>query len=491
MAEDISDLIEDASPYYKNLKGKEGKKKRDSVPAEEHRLVYDSTSETLEPVYFWILDFLNDMFGGKVEKLVDNFTSSPGGGHFAELQSRASRMQEEGMKIMQTIGILIKSLVQIIYDLRQFEIRFNDYNAAKSKDKNNAEAGLLALKQIWLDNVDIKRGNTSVKAMAFSQTSFATLIDAFMVANNVGDVKKMDLNDRVKRILEQRIFEFIKWRDLSEKELRKRYEIQRSWLKSQVNSLHLYTRWAKPYLVAAEKLRMQEMGREPAIVNAFNTILLQLTILAKKKIDVEEEAVNKNLPIEFRKLKTKRDYYSCVLVDFTFRGIPQRAGTGQYTHYAFGGRVEVNFRGYCLNEDELKLLDEKLKESDLGDALKLVEGATEESLTQLREDIEYFLKDESERKLEQQEEIQSEDVNPFSALLGAGKGKKKIKSGDKEKDKEKEKIQELKDKGAKSDNYTEGVVSKLGEMVASSSCFKVFDVYKKAHGMESHPDPFD
>ena len=45
MAEDISDLIEDASPYYKNLKGKEGKKKRDSVPAEEHRLVYDSTSE--------------------------------------------------------------------------------------------------------------------------------------------------------------------------------------------------------------------------------------------------------------------------------------------------------------------------------------------------------------------------------------------------------------------------------------------------------------
>ena len=144
-----------------------------------------------------------------------------------------------------------------------------------------------------------------------------------------------------------------------------------------------------------------------------------------------------------------------------------------------------------MNEDELKLLDEKLKESDLGDALKLVEGATEESLTQLREDIEYFLKDESERKLEQQEEIQSEDVNPFTALVGAGKGKKKTKSGDKEKDKEKEKIQELKDKGAKADSYTEGVVRKLGEMVAASSCFKVFDVYKKAHGMESHPDPFD
>ena len=495
MVKEISEIIEEISPYYKKIKSKKGKLRRDTVPAEAHKLIYDSSSETLEPVYFWIVDLMSDFLfgGGKVEKLVDNFTSSPGGGHFAELSSRATRMQEEGMKVMQTIGILIKSLINIIYDLRQFELRFNDYDASKSKDQNRAEAGHLALKQIWLDNVDIKRGNTSIKALTFSQTAFATLIDAFMIAKSEKDVKGLDLNERVKRLLLQRIIEFNKWKDLSEKELRKRYEIQRSWLKSQVNSLKLYSRWVKPYLVAAEKLRMQETGREAALVTAFNTIVLQLTLLGKNKIDPQEAAIDKNLPQEFRKLKTKRDYYSCVLVDLTFRGIPQRAGTGQYSHYVFGGKVEANFRGYCLNQDELDLLDEELRESDISSALQLVEGATTESLGQLQEDIEYFLKDEKERKLEQKAEIENEDVNPFSALIGRGKKEKKekISKEDKEKEKQKQKIGNMKEKGIRPDNYAESLIRSLGELSSGSTCFKVFDVYKKAHGMASHPDPYD
>ena len=60
----------------------------DKIPADEvkpkaiiqHTLVYDSSSETLEPVYFFILDLMNDM-GLLPEKIVDNFTSSPGSGH--------------------------------------------------------------------------------------------------------------------------------------------------------------------------------------------------------------------------------------------------------------------------------------------------------------------------------------------------------------------------------------------------------------------------
>ena len=43
----------------------------------EHSLVYDSSSETLEPVYFFILDLMNE-FGLSPEKFVDNFTSTPG-----------------------------------------------------------------------------------------------------------------------------------------------------------------------------------------------------------------------------------------------------------------------------------------------------------------------------------------------------------------------------------------------------------------------------
>ena len=40
----------------------------------KHGLVYDSSSETLEPVYFFILDLMND-FGLETEKIIDNFYS--------------------------------------------------------------------------------------------------------------------------------------------------------------------------------------------------------------------------------------------------------------------------------------------------------------------------------------------------------------------------------------------------------------------------------
>ncbi len=473
----ISDIIEEVSPHYKKRK----KMNLDSVPVEDHQLVYDSSSETLEPVYFWILDFSNKLFSGNVQKLVDNFASSPGSGHFSELGMRATRMQEEGMKILGAVNTVLKSIINLIYDLKEFEIRISHYKAFHSKNKEEADAGLLALKQIWMDNVDVKRGRGSINMMA-QDLNFVTLRDAFMIVKSLEEINKTDLNDRVKRILKPRLKEFLEWRKRSEIELKKRFEIEKNYLKSQVSSLQLYTRWAKPYLIAAEKLRMQEKGREPAIINVFNTVLLELTLLAKGEIDVKDAAENHDLPEDFKKLKLKRKYYNCVLIDFVFRGIPQRI-SAQQSHYVFGGRVEVNFKGYCLNEDELALLDERLGESDIQDALKLIEGTTTDSLEQLKDDIDYFLKSEEEK--EKQEKEVSEDVNPFSALLGIGK--KKPEEKDKEKAKEKAHKLKLKAKGVAEDTYVESVIRKYGEEKAGSSCYDIFDIYKKGHGMPSPP----
>ncbi len=480
----ISDLIEEVSPYYR----KKRDKKAELVPAEEHKIVYDSSSETLEPVYFWILDFTNDMFGGKVEKLVDNFTASPGSGHFAELGARATRMQEEGMKILGAVNTVLKSIMNLIYDLKEFEIRLAHYDAAKSLKKEEADTGLLALKQIWMDNVDVKRGRGSINMLA-QDLNFVTLRDAFMIAGTVEEVDKMDLNDRVKRILKPRLHEFLEWKKRSETELRKRFAIEKGYLKSQVNSIKLYTRWVKPYLVAAEKLKMSERERAGGLVTIFNTVLLELTLFAKNVINVKQEVIKKNLPFDFRKIDEKkgyRKYYNCVLIDFVFRGIPQRVG--QQAHYVFGGRTDVIFRGYCLNEDEISLLNERLGESDVADALKLVEGTTEESLNEIREDIEYFLKSEKEKAAKKEEKRAEEDVNPFLSLFGFKKKPKRSK-GEKKGEKVKKKLEALKKKGARKDSFTESMIRKLGELQAAESCFNIFDIYKKAHGMASHPEP--
>ncbi|VVB83815.1 Uncharacterised protein [uncultured archaeon] len=68
----ISQIIEGVSPYYQKKK----------APEASHTIVYDSSSETLEPIYFFIIDLLKDM-GMAPQKLVDNFSSTPGSGHFA------------------------------------------------------------------------------------------------------------------------------------------------------------------------------------------------------------------------------------------------------------------------------------------------------------------------------------------------------------------------------------------------------------------------
>lgn len=454
MAEEISEIIQ-------KITGKD-------EPAAEHSLMYDSSSETLEPIYFFILDLMND-FGLETEKLVDNFASSPGSGHFAELGQRATIMQQQGSKILADVNLVLRGVLNIIYDLKEFRIRLSQYDSLKT---NKKEAAILALKQVWMDKVDINKGNSSIKAMALGQTGFQTLIDAFLFVKELKDVDNVDLNDRVKRILRARILEFNDWLEQSEKELRKRYELERTYLQSQVNSLKLYSRWARPYLKAAQELEMKEHGREPALVKAFNTILLELSLIGKKGLDAKEQAISGDLPKEFERLKT-RTYYSCVLVDFRFRGIPQRVA--QQPHYVFGGRAEVSFKAYVLSEDEFQQLDEELEESDLGDVLKLIEGTTTASLEELQEEINFFLE---EKEREEQEKTIG-GSNPFKALVG---GYEKGREKPKEEKGEKEKRRKIKPESfAEREN-----VRPRAEEIAKELAFKFFDVYKKAHGMVSY-----
>ena len=140
----------------------------DKIPADEikpkaleqHTIVYDSSSETLEPIYFFILDLMNDMRLSP-EKITDNFTSSPGSGHFSELGQRATVMQSQATKILGDINNVVRSMLNLIYDLKEFKIRLETYIDLKSKNKDKAEAARLSLKRIWMDRVDINKGNSA------------------------------------------------------------------------------------------------------------------------------------------------------------------------------------------------------------------------------------------------------------------------------------------------------------------------------------------
>ncbi len=445
--------------------------KAKSKPAAQHQLIYNSSVQTLEPVYFWILDFMNGMFGNNVEKLVDNFASSPGSGHFAELNSKANQLQQQGMAVLGQVNGILKGIINVIYDLKEWQITLSHYDTSNSKDKNISGTGLLALKQRWMDKVDIQRGQGSINGLSSGNLQFVTLRDAFMAVNTIEEADKLDLNDRVKRILKPRIQEFYEWKKRSEAELRKRFEIEKTYLRSQVESLKLYSRWAKPYLKAAQQLTMSDrLAGRPELVNIFNTVFLELTLMGQSKIKVEEAVYDKDLPYEFKKMKL-RNYNSVVFIDFNFRGIPNRLPQGG--HYVFGGRAEVTFKAYALSDGEIKLLKKRLSESDLNDSLKLVEGMTDDSLAQIKIDIDEFLGDKEKEKKEKEE---NDDINPFSALFSFLKPKTKSE------DKNKEKSDKI-----KPDSYAEKYVRNFAEAKAINSCYAIFDVYKKAHDMASFP----
>jgi len=124
-----------------------------------------------------------------------------------------------------------------------------------------------------------------------------------------------------------------------------------------------------------------------------------------------------------------------------------------------------------FNEDNIILYSQAELE-EVNDALKLVEGLTEDSLIQIQEDIKYFLED---KKPEEEKKKEDKGTNPFFALLGIGK-KKEVKK------EEKKKIEKI-----APDNYYEKVLRELAQNESKKACFTIFDIYKKAHGMPSHP----
>src|SRR3989338_5407585 len=149
---------------------------------EQHKIIYDSPAESLEPVYFWLLDFLSGGLYKKVEKITDNFVSSPGSGHFSELQGKASQMQQEASRTMGNVNTVLKSVLNLVYDLKEFRLRLKPYKVYKDKNTipDEKRKQLLSLKQIWLDNVDIRKGRGSINALSSGELDFVTLRDAFM-----------------------------------------------------------------------------------------------------------------------------------------------------------------------------------------------------------------------------------------------------------------------------------------------------------------------
>jgi len=484
MVEDIRDAFREV------MKGSGGGKNKvgmdsESAKVASHQLSFDSQQNQLEPIYYWILDFGAQIGFPLKEKLIDNFMASPGSGQFSELSGKATRMQEEGMKILGGMNQIIKSVLNLIYDLKEFELRLEHYDDALGENGDDkVESGRLALKQIWLDNVDIKRQRGAIHAMA-NEMGFSTLREAFMMADSREDVDRMNsedkaagggglINDSVKRILIPRIEEFSKWVKYSNTELRKRYKIEVNYLRSQVESVKLYSQWMKPYIEAAEKLRQQGFEKDAALVNAFSTSMFKLQVMGVKATNKKDSVIHG--------YKLRRGYNAVIVVTFTFRGhVSQRVTQKGDYGFGMGGVVDMDFDAYSLNDEELVAARELLKKDDVAAAAEFSMDIAGNALDELKEDLDYFLKPKEERDAEEEKakgKKKKKSVGPFEALFGD------LFKRDK-KDKKADEILEADE--IRKDNYIEKKARAAAMGKAGGSLYAIYDVYKKAHRMASAP----
>lgn len=479
-----------------------------SASSNVYGLSYDSMSEGLEPIYFWFLDFLTDSGpnGIKMDEVIkykDEYDASVASGYFGEMGSRASVMQDRAMKIMATINTVVRSIINLIYDLKEFNIRLGYYDELRSGSSSVKSAARLALKQIWMDQVDIKKSRGSINALS-QQLEFVTLRDAFLAIDSIDKIEGVDLNERVKRILAARLEEYDQWEKNSEKELRKRFNIERSYLKSQVASLKHYTAWVKPNLIAAKRLGTGNFttasGRpSPSLVNSFSNMEVHLGLFGKTLMKPED--VNPR----YANITFDQKFYSCIEVDIVFRTVP-RSYQGQYgSHYVHSGRTDIILKSYALSQEEI---DEIYQLKDQED-LELIEEMTSVSLKEIQEDIELFLKDEDELK-EKSLKGQAR-INFLREKLSRSTTSEEKKSIQKQIDEE---ILFLKQQGIDKitnpfrnvyDGFKEATkpfkylfsafglkhnlpgpeknIRKEALEKAEKLCFVVYDVYKKAHGM--------
>jgi hypothetical protein len=250
-------------------------------------------------------------------------------------------------------------------------------------------------------------------------------------------------------------------------------------LRSQVETIKLYSQWMKPYLKAAEELRQKGFDGNAALVNAFSTSMFELTLFAKSKKDATP-------PKKYGSYNMKRKYIPCMVLTLKYRGhVSQRVTQKGDYGYGMGGRVEMIFDSYSLNSEEIKLLEDKMKNEDFADSMNFSGDVAAESLEALKKDLSHFLdgdfenKKTEESKKKDKKEKDANDINPITALFGVFFKKKEENKGE-------NKVL-LSTEDIKPDNYLEKAARVLASKSASDTLYKVYDIYKKSHGMASAP----
>jgi len=436
-------------------------------------IVVESMQAGVESIYYWMLNFIKNRiisFGldmRDIHKIKDIYTAGEASSLWGSQEQRKGLQQDKVSQYMATIGKMIKDTFQIIRELRVIDERLAYYDGY---NKGHRDAST-ALKGIWVDLVEGGAKNPASVFGLASQVGFATLPDLFFIISpkdkdsvrkEVNKLKGQGINRKVREVIERKLFQFLVWKEKTEKEIRDRRNFILKYLRMHFNNIKLYINWVKPYLKAIKQLQSGSSSGRPFVGSTFETSQIELEILAvgdKYEWTSEEGYIEE---LKFTK------YFPCIIVKFNHVAMPQMAFQREYQKGPIHtGRTEIQILGYALTKDQISKY-EAAKERESFDEIGDLIPSLRDSLDAIGTDLQKYLEQAGEKVEKKEEKPKKEPGSIFTPFASIFKGIKGIFSrGDESA------------LGTKKESIEIEAAMKL----AKQETWRLYDIFKKTHGM--------
>lgn len=390
-------------------------------PVKRQRIILEHPTDSIEEIYYWTLHYLrNEMGFPHIDKIYDIFSASESSAMFGNLAQRLAIQQDRASQFLRGVSELVRQLFAIVRELRIIDERLQPYKEWKTKKSAD-----ITLKHTFVSLVEGGANNPDSVYSLAAKVGFTVLPDLFFGTHiyNVNDVDKevdkgqvKEFNKVVKTVLKRKLYQYIIWKEKSEKELRARRKFQLRYVRQHWSTIQMYMAWIKPYLKTIRRLTSKEgQINSPEIVGAFDTTKLEIEILAKKPLNIAK----------------KDGHFKCILAKFTYTTKPTLTYKPEYQSQAVGhsGQVIVDYRAYGWHEEDIEAYKRMRQEEDfeilkgldehIGGAFELLGESFEEYLVEAQ-DVEAMKREEA-REDKKKKEAQAAQAarkkhNPFASF---------------------------------------------------------------------------
>ncbi|MCW1301818.1 MAG: hypothetical protein OH316_01650 [Candidatus Parvarchaeota archaeon] len=444
---------------------------------------------------------------------------------------RRKNLEDRVMQILGTINTVLKSIINIIYELKELDRNLDFYDKSRSSDKNVSQAAEQELKRIFIDNVDARKGGASLLSLSRSASQnpagpgYVDIVSVFYAINGLDDVEKLNRNEMYKNILRNRRLEYEDWKKMNESDLRTRRALLLQYLESQAASFEFYKKTAYQDLVILKRMNLKgvsnagEYQKKTSVIDFSEYALFTIDVMAykevylgnynvewkslfggSKKIMLPVNAVQKTInPIPINRgpreseaafiRRSIKKYGPKVIagieMDFLFKEKQMFPKEMPQVPTQYEGAIDIKFNPYCFTLEEWYLFTKASVALIDKTVFEGVNSVSVTSLNAIKKELDHYLdearKAREEKKVKKEESLAMLDIyNSFKedvmSMIGIGRNISQSKTGGKNFDRELYEIG-INNRFSRSLSMKDAI--KLGLFVSITDTEAIYEEFKK------------